>query len=294
MRFWTIVMLSALALAGCSKPSPRSYAEQDVAAVMIDQVKAPPKAKLAPQAPSPAVSVPMLAYTYAYDLVAPARAVPELLVQDQKACADAGPQTCQVVGSSLSQGDDNAVTAKLQIQARPDWLAAFRGKLGGEAKAVGGRVAGSRVESEDLTRQIVDTEAAVRAKTTLRDRLQAMLATRPGKRSDLLDVEKELAAVQGELDATQSELAVMRARVATSQMTITYGSTPSVLAPRGAWAPLSEAIRGSTGVLAMTLSVMITAVVFLAPWAVVILLAWLIVRRFMPRKIKGPKTPPAA
>ena len=90
------------------------------------------------------------------------------------------------------------------------------------------------MESEDLTRQIVDTEAAVRARTALRDRLQAILATRPGKLSDLLEVEKELARVQGELDATQSELAVMRTRVVTSLLTITYSSGASLMAPRGA------------------------------------------------------------
>jgi hypothetical protein len=228
----------------------------------------------------------MLAYTYAFDLVAPAKAVPGLLAQDQKACAEAGPQTCQIVGSSMTQGDDRAVSGKLQIQAQPDWLAAFRGRLAGEAKAAGGRVANSRVDSEDLTRQIVDTEAGARAKTALRDRLQAILATRPGKLSDLLEVEKELARVQGELDATQSELAVMRTRVATSLLTITYSSTPSALAPQGAWAPLTEALRGSAGALATTLSLMVTTVVVLAPWAVAAAAIFLVARRFMPKKAK--------
>ena len=286
MRFLAVVMLSALALAGCSKPKD-SYAPKD-AALTTEAIKPPPKDGKAAPPSSPTVSVAMLAYTYGYDLVAPAKALPDLQAQDQKACTDAGPALCQVVGASMSQGDGDSVLGKLTIQARPDWLPAFRGRLAGEAKAAGGRIADSRVESEDLTRQIVDTEAAVRARTALRDRLQAILATRPGKLSDLLEVEKELARVQGELDATQSELAVMRTRVATSLLTVTYSSGASLMAPRGAWAPLAEAVRGSASALATTLGLMVTIVVVLAPWAIAAAVIFLIVRRFTPKKPKSP------
>lgn len=287
MKRFVFLMLAAMALAGCNKPSNASYADKAVTVGLT----APPKND--PKSPSatPMVSVAMLAYTYSYDLIAPAKALPDLLAQDQKACADAGPQTCQVVGSSMTQGDGDHVSAKLTIQATPNWLAGFRGRLAGEVKAVGGRLANSTVESEDLTRQIVDTEAAVRSRTVLRDRLQAILATRPGKLSDLLDVEKELARVQGELDATQSELAVMRARVATSTLTLNYNSSASLLGPRGAWAPLAEALRGSAGALATTLGLMVTLVVVLAPWAAAAGIAFLIARRFWPRK-QRPATPP--
>jgi hypothetical protein len=287
MRFWTVVLLSALALAGCNKPRDTATA-QDAALVQTEQIRPPPKDAKAPPPSSPAVSVAMLAYTYGYDLVAPAKALPDLQAQHQKLCTDAGPALCQVVGASLSQGDGGSVVGKLTIQARPDWLAAFRGRLAGDAKAAGGRIADSRVTSEDLTRQIVDTEAAVRARMALRDRLQAILATRPGKLSDLLEVEKELARVQGELDATQSELAVMRTRVATSLLTITYGSGPSLAAPHGAWAPLAEAVRGSANALATTLGFMITIVVVLAPWAIAAGVIFLVVRRFTPKKPKPP------
>jgi hypothetical protein len=226
----------------------------------------------------------MLAYTYAYDVVAPAKALPDLLNRDQTACVDAGPQTCQVAGSTLTQGNDDTVSGRLQIQARPDWLLAFRDRLAGEAKAAGGKVANSRVESEDLTRRIVDTEAAIRAKATLRDRLQQVLATRPGKLSDLFEMEKELAQVQGELDAAQSELAVMRTRVATSLLTITYSAPPHLPG-------LTDTLRGSAATLLTTLSVMIAMIAGVAPWAAVGGIGFLAVRRFLPKK---PKPPAAA
>jgi len=283
MRFWTVVTLSALVLAGCSKSAslgPSEEAAQTAA-------PAPPAPGSKPngqaQQVSQAVTVALLAYTYAYDLVAPAKAVPDLLNRDQKACADAGPQTCQVVGSTLTQGNDETVTGRLQIQARPDWLSTFRDRLASETKAAGGRIANSRVESEDLTRKIVDTEAAVRAKTALRDRLQQVLATRPGKLSDLFEMEKALAQVQGELDATQSELAVMRTRVATSLLTINYSATPHVPA-------LTDALRSSTTALVATLSLMLTAIAALAPWAAAAGLGLLVYRRFVAKKPKPSAT----
>jgi len=279
MKRVVILTLAALSLAACNKPSSTGAA-QDAAAV----APAPPDAKAKSPPGAPIVSAAMLAYTYGYDLIAPAKALPDLFAQHQKACADAGPAACQVVGAAMSQGDDKTVTGRLTIQARPDWLAGFRERLAGDAKAAGGRIADSRTESEDLTRQIVDTEAAVRARSALRDRLQAILATRPGKLSDLLDVEKELARVQGELDATQSELAVMKTRVATSRLTINYSAGASLLAPRGAWAPLAEAVRGAAGGLATTLGFMVTLIVLLGPWAAAAAVGFLIMRRFRPRK----------
>jgi hypothetical protein len=110
----------------------------------------------------------------------------------------------------------------LEVQATAPWIARFR--AGAEAKAAGGRLDGAQVQSEDLSRSIVDTEAAVRAKAALRDRLQQLLADQPGKLSDVMDVEHELTQAQTDLDATQSELAVMRTRVATSKLAIAYNA----------------------------------------------------------------------
>lgn len=126
----------------------------------------------------------------------------------------------------------------------------------------------SKVESEDLSRDIVDTEAARRAKTILRERLEKLLADRPGKLSDLLDVEKELARVEGEIDATQSELAMMRARVATSDLKIHYEAASSPLS-RGSWSPVGRAFGQVADILAVTISTMIQLFAWLLPWALV-------------------------
>ena len=106
----------------------------------------------------------------------------------------------------------------------------FRASIEADTRAAGGRLVGSNVQTEDLTRSIVDTDAALRTKRELRDRLEALLQRPSNGVKDLLATEQELARVQGEIDTAQSELAVMRARVQMSGLDIDYRSTSS-LAP---------------------------------------------------------------
>ena len=147
-------------------------------------------------------------------------------------------------------------------------------RLEGDAKSAGGRVRSQATTTEDLTRQIVDTEASLRAMTTLRDRLQRLLATRPGKLSDLLDVERELARVQSQIDAQQSNLAVMRTRVSMSELTVAYESAPLAVAG-DTFEPLTDAFAGFTGVLIRGVAIIITLIAALLPWvALVGLIVW--------------------
>ncbi|WP_310539199.1 DUF4349 domain-containing protein [Phenylobacterium sp.] len=295
-----VFLAASLILSACSQPAdrPANFASEEAAQVAPGasadsaEASAPAQAKggAAPQAPLP-VSIPMLAYSYDYAISAPPKAIRALVSRHEAACANAGAAVCQVVGSSVSEAGEDRVSGNLTLRATPAWLKGFREGLGAEAKANGGRLVRAAVESEDLSRQIVDSEAALRARTTLRDRLQGLLASRPGKLSELLEVERELARVQGEIDATQSELTMMRGRVATSQIKLTYESG-SVLAPEGAWSPVGRALGDVADILAGTLAAMIRTVAVLAPWALVVGgLLWLF-RRRLPRWGRKPKDAP--
>src|SRR5262249_22329124 len=120
------------------------------------------------------------------------------------------------------------------------------------------------VTSEDLTRAITDTEARLRAAKTLRDRLQNLLASRPGQLSDLLDVERELARVRGDIDSTESNLAVMRARVSMSTLTLSYSST-GVAVSDGTFSPIVEAVRNFMHIVATVIGAMIVILAALLP-----------------------------
>ena len=248
------------------------------------------------QPPATPAATPQLAYSYDYGITAPPPNIRVLVQKEEQDCAAAGAAACEITGVNVSQTAPDAVTGQLTLKATPDWLKGYEGRLTADAQGAGGQLTKTQVTTEDLSRQIVDTQAAVAAKTALRDRLLQMLQTRQADLSDLLAVQDKLAEVQGDLDATTSELAVMRERVATSDVTIDYTST-GVLAPQGAWAPLGGAVSGATGVLATSIAALIYLVAFVAPWALIgggVL--WVFRKRlFRPRKPAAPiasRSPP--
>ena len=126
----------------------------------------------APLAPQGSV---LLAYSYQYDIQAPPARIEPLLRRHERTCASAGPALCQMLGEDVNQAGRDDASAHLQIRAEPHWLERFRASLEKDARDAGGRLASSSVQTEDLTRSIVDTDAALRTKRALRDRLEALL-----------------------------------------------------------------------------------------------------------------------
>jgi hypothetical protein len=257
-------------LAGCQDAS-RQQADESVDMALMEPA---PPASAAATASSSAVA-PSIAYAYRFGLELPADAVPTVMGRHEQACIAAGPSACQVIGSNSSRVGRDSVQASLEMRATSAYVARFRAALDGEARDSGGRVAQQAVESEDLTRQLVDTEARMRAMETLRDRLQQLLTTRSGTLEQLLQVERELARVQGELDATRSALAVMRTRVQTSKLDVTY-SAAGQLAPDSALRPVTDALGQAAYLFMSTLGALIMLLAGALPLLLVIApLTWL-------------------
>ena len=271
-----------LALSACSPP--RSGAQSGAASIPIEESAGAADVKVALESAAPGTpispnsvfppgralpSAPLLAYAYSVGLEASAKAIPSLLAGHQAACKAAGNARCQVINASTQSYGVDQITGQLEMRAEPLWLEGFRAKLADDAKAAGGRVTASSTESEDLTREIVDVSARLAAQRALRDRLQRLLESRPGKLSELLEVERELARVQGELDGLSSNLAVMQARVATSRLTLQYASRASAVSS-DSWAPLRDALNGFFGTVVGGFALLIRLVAALLPFALVL------------------------
>jgi len=219
-------------------------------------------------------SAPMLAYAYQFGVETPASRIRDLVAKHEDACNGAGASVCEVTGSNIEQTGGDQVTASLTLKATPAWLTAFRTKLADDLKGAGGKITKTAVTSEDLSVQIVDVAAHLKAQTALRDRLQDALQRRPGKTSDFVDLATEVAKAQGDLDAMQSELAVLQKRVATSNVTIDYGASENIVSG-GTWAPLASAVHDFVGTFVTAVAAIVYVVGFLAPFAIVIgLIAW--------------------
>jgi Domain of unknown function (DUF4349) len=183
-----------------------------------------------------------------------------------------------LVGSNRSGDPESSMSGYLSLRGEPQWLRGFRGGLEAQADAAGGRITAETTNTEDLTRQIVDTEARQRAQTALRDRLQRLLDNRPGRLADLLEVERELARVQGELDALQSGLAVMRTRVAMSELTLNYQSAPRPLGS-DTFEPLRNAFAGFLGIVVRGFALILNLIAGLLPFAIVFIpIGWGLLR----------------
>lgn len=261
-------------------------------------------ARSSPQPSQPAGPAPVLylAYSYAMGLEIPSERLSGVMDAHIQACTAAGPRLCQLIGSNKTGDPESFMQGYVSLRAEPTWLTTFRNGIAAQVDDAGGRVQSSTTNTEDLTRAIVDTEARMRAQTALRDRLQELLRSRPGRLSDLLEVERELARVQADIDSVQSNLAVMRTRVSMSELNINYQSAPRSVGS-DTFEPLRNALANFLGIVVAGFAAIITIIAGLIPFAIVIIpVVWLILRwrrqrggRFFNRtpKPSEPGSPPS-
>ena len=207
------------------------------------------------------------------------------------ACEAAGPRVCIVTDSEVNNQSDDYTNAYLSLRAIPSWIETFQAGLDDEVDAAEGEITSRNKQSVDLTREILDTDARLNAKITLKGRLEDLLATREGDLGELLQVERELARVTGEIESITSNLNALRLRVSMSDMTISY-STKRSLVSGGRSNPLATAFGDFFYNMSAALASVITFFAVGLPWVILIvifLFIWL--RGIWPRIRRAkPKT----
>lgn len=259
---------------------------------------APPSAAPPPPPPAPdsggsrGEEAALLAYTHNYGLRLPARVLAGVHTSHQEACAAAGGNVCRVISATINDPDGERPSGVLDIRARPEWIASFRDRLAGEVSEAGGNIQSQNTSVDDLTTQIVDGEARLRAQTALRDRLQGLLESAEGPMSDVLAVERELARVQADIDARASVIAALRTRVETSRLTLHYQPIVSPASPIR-FNPITQALEDFADTLSEGVAAVIVFVAMILPWLILIvpavfLIRWLWGRR---KRKKAAQTP---
>lgn len=287
LRSLSAVLFLSVSLAACNQPKAESSAAE---AAMDERVAVDLVAPAPPSAGANtaiAVAVPQLAYSYEYSFVLPAARLEAMVASHQKACDAAGPVTCQVISARGSNDKDSASLSRtLELRVTPAWLKTWQSRLDADIKKANGRISRHSVESEDLSLQIVDTEARLKNKEALRDRLAEIVRSRPGKIADLVEAETQLAQVQGDIDAARSSLNVMKKRVATVHLTLTYESE-AVAASQGTFAPLGEAMNSIVRNMVWALASLIHLIAYAVPFVLLgIGAVWLLRRWWKARKAK--------
>lgn len=263
-RMWLAIAL--VALASCGQESVTRTAGTTEPLAMMDTSLEP--------APAPA-SGPQIAYTYEATYTLADDAIAAAQARATALCTRLGRTRCIVVKTNLSRNDEWSegsvnllVAAALAPRFNRD-LDAFTAQAGGETSA-------RSVEAQDLTKQLIDTAARIRAKQALADRLLALLRNADGKVADLVAAERAYADVQEELDGARTLDAELGRRVAMSRIEINYRSNRTT----ATWAPLHRAGSEVTGTLASSAAALLTFVVAAIPWVLLLMLIIGIARRF--------------
>lgn len=196
--------------------------------------------------------------------------------QANQACLAAG---CEVLASMLSR-DENRRPSNASLQARipPAALDAFLARV-----TALGSVGQHARSADDQTDAVIDTDARLKNMAAFRDRLRGLLATPGAKLKDVIEVERELVRVQSELDSLASRRKALSQQTDKVHVSINFQAQPSVL-ETGIWVPVREAVAGAGHGFASSVAKIIGLLVFLLPWALAALLAFVLVRAWCRRR----------
>ncbi len=244
---------------------------------------------------APQGTAPMMAYTYSWNFSVPTENMQGLQAAHKKLCEDAGPANCYITNSSLDAiGKAEGASGYLSMRATEGWVRGFEQGVGEGVKPFGASIYSNTRGAEELTAQIVDYEARLRSMVAHRDALQKMIEDKPGRLSDLLEIEQALAQAQGNIDSSQSVLAALKLRVSMSVLTFSY-QPEYAAASNSIWRPISDAFGDFGPSFARTVAAIVYFVAAVLPLAIIAgLVVWLAMTVLRWRRRGKPIKPPVS
>lgn len=273
--------------------------EADVAAVENVQrlnVEEPPaEAAAGVPMPTAATTAPagQIAYSYGYGFRIDSDSIAALQDRHIALCEKMAP-ACRIIRTSRSRSDSWDGYGEMRMEVAADRAGKLADALTAPAEELGGTLVSSVRDGEDLSEQIIDTEARLKSRLVLRDKLTAILRSNRGSVEELVKAEAEVAKVNEEIDAVRSRLEAFRGRLRYSDVKIEYepafGETQI-----GFVRPVATALRSVGTTLGVSIAAIIYAITALLPVVMLVLaLRWLLHRfgyrlRFWKRDLRGRK-----
>ena len=159
-----------------------------------------------------------------------------------------------IANSSIQSGEGQRRQATLQIKVPAARYEQAMSGLSGIGKLIS-----ATTDAQDVGEEYVDVTARMSNARRLEERLVTLLATRTGKLTDVLAVERELARVREEIERFEGRLRYLRSNVAVSTLTVTLaepgpvvgepGSNVIVEAFKEAWRNCVSVVAGGIAVL---------------------------------------------
>jgi hypothetical protein len=142
-----------------------------------------------------------------------------------------------VANSQMQAGENQLRSATLEIKVPADRFDELTGGL-----TPIGKVEYLNVSAEDVGEEFTDMTARVANAHRLEQRLIDLLATRTGKLSDVLEIERELARVRESIERMEGRRRYLKAHVAMSTLSVTVHEKPALVG-QGSGSVIGEAFR---------------------------------------------------
>jgi len=171
---------------------------------------------------------------------------------------------------------------------------AVRDRLLELAPEMGGRVLRDEISSQDVTEEYVDLKARLRNWQSQETQLLAIMG-QARRISDILSVRNQLAEVQQEIERITGRLRFLENRVDLSTITVEIyqkGRAKPPVKPTilSAWTGAGKTIAAASGKslkdVVYVLGLMVAAVTYLVPFAIIIAVVWVIARGAV-RRLRG-------
>ena len=264
-----LTFAAALALTACDEAADRNEVSDPAMEAAADSASADLSGEfaadpsLADRAPL-VVGMPKLTYAYGLSYRTEAEEIGKLMRRHANVCEQQGAASCRIVGMQLSgEPEEGDIHGTLQLAVAAPHARAVTALLEDEAVDAGAEQVSASIDSEKVSKTIVDTEARIAAREELRDRLIEVLRTRKGSVKELVEAERNVAAVNEEIDQARSWLAETKGRVAFSRLDIDYA--PRVAPASDFTAPIAGALGSLGSVLGTVIAGLILLLAVLLP-----------------------------
>lgn len=243
---------------------------------------AKPGADTPPKLP---VSLPQLTYSYVLSYVLPGDKIAAAQNAHRDMCEDMGPARCQLLALERGVGEEQSNNAKLRLRVATADARRFQVLLDHEVSEAGGRAENAKISTDEVSKQIVDTEARIRQRELLVARLTELLRKRQGRVADLLEAERNVTQAQEELDQARGWLGELKGRVAMSEFEIGYAAIAPSASSQTLGTYLGEAAQGSGAVFQVGLRALLSLAIYLLPWFLLLGVPVLALRTLRKRRI---------
>ena len=193
-----------------------------------------------------------------------------------------------VANTTIQGGRDQLRTASLELKVPSE---RFDDAIAGLSPI--GKVESVNVSAEDVGEEYVDIAARVENAHRLEARIIDLLANRTGKLQDVLSVEHELARVREEIERYEGRMRYLKTRASVSTLTIAVHERAPVIVPVAGDGPILVAFRQAWENFVGLVATFVASLGVVVPLGVLVFVAWLGVRRYIPWRPSG-GTPPAA